>query len=224
MAEMIALDDMAKPHKRGCAKNFRALRALIAADLHRYAGRTGTKPFLKHFMFTPGFKCVTVIRTCGWLRTKRFAAFGLYPLSKMLMLRLRHKYGIVIPEYTVIGPGLFINRFSGIFVNGDAIIGANVNMTHGTVLGQLNRGPRAGNPVVGDRVFFGSGAKVIGLIRIGDDSSVGANAVVTKDVPPQSSVGGVPAKILSSDGGSQGYINRQVPDHLMRACADAFHG
>jgi serine O-acetyltransferase len=91
------------------------------------------------------------------------------------------------------------------------------------MLGQLNRGPRAGNPTLGDRVLLASGAKVIGNIRIGDDCSVGANAVVTKDVPDRGVVGGVPAKLLST-AGSDGYINRQVPDALMRRCADAFVG
>jgi serine O-acetyltransferase len=89
------------------------------------------------------------------------------------------------------------------------------------VLGQLNRGPRAGCPVIGDRVFFGSGAKVIGRIMVGNDASIGANAVVTKDVPASGVAGGVPARILS-DAGSRGYINRQVPDWLMDKCRDCF--
>lgn len=163
------------------------------------------------------------MRGCGYLKTRRFHAFGLYPLSKWLLLRCRYKYGIAIPEYTVIGPGLFINRFGGIYVNGDAVIGANANFTHGIMLGQANRGARAGSPVLGDRVFLGAGAKVIGKIRIGDDCAVGANAVVTKDVPDGSVVGGIPAKLLSNEG-STGYINRQVPADLMRRCAGAFPG
>lgn len=212
---------MSKPHRRGCAKNFAALRALLAADLWRYAGRTGLKPFLRHFLLTPGYKCTVAMRTCGYLKTKPAMALGLYPLSKLYLLHVRYKYGIAIPEYTRIGPGFMINRFSGVFINGDVEIGANVNLTHGTVLGQLNRGPRAGCPVIGDRVFFGSGAKVIGRIMIGNDASIGANAVVTKDVPDSGVAGGVPAKILS-DAGSRGYINRQVPDWLMAKCRDCF--
>ena len=215
--------EMGRPHRRGCIKRFRALRAVLAADLYRYAGSTGAKAFLKHYLFTPGFKYTVLMRTCGYLRTKPASAFGLYPLLKFLLLRARYKYGIAIPEYTLIGPGFFINRFGGIYVNGDVVIGSNVNYTHGAMLGQLNRGPRAGNPILGNRVLLASGAKVIGRIRIGNDSSVGANAVVTKDVPDGGVVGGVPAKLLSQ-GGSAGYINRQVPDGLMQACAGAFVG
>jgi serine O-acetyltransferase len=216
-------NEAAKPHKRGCIKRWRSLRAVLAADLYRYAGRTGVKPFVRHYLFTPGYKYTVLMRLCGYLKIKPLHAFGLYPLVKLMLLRARHYYGIAIPEYTLIGPGFFINRFGGIYVNGDVVIGSNVNYTHGGMLGQLNRGPRAGNPTLGDRVLLASGAKVIGNIRIGDDCSVGANAVVTKDVPDRGVVGGVPAKLLST-AGSDGYINRQVPDALMRRCADAFVG
>lgn len=214
---------MALPHRRGCIRRFRSLRAVLAADLYRYAGDTRAASFVKHYLFTPGFHYTVLMRTCGYLKMKPAMAFGLYPLVKALLLRSRYKYGIAIPEYTLVGPGFFINRFGGIYVNGDAVIGRNVNYTHGGMLGQLNRGPRAGNPVVGDRVLLASGAKVIGGIRIGDDCSVGANAVVTKDVPDRGVVGGVPAKLLSS-GGSDGYINRQVPAALMARCRGAFVG
>lgn len=216
-------NDAARPHFRGCIKRWRSLRAVLAADLYRYAGRTSTKAFLRHYLFTPGFKYTVLMRLCGYLKLKPLLGLGLYPIVKALLLRARYKYGIAIPEYTLIGPGFFINRFGGIYVNGDVVIGSNVNYTHGAMLGQLNRGPRAGNPTLGNRVLLASGAKVIGRIRLGDDCSVGANAVVTKDVPDRGVVGGVPAKILS-EGGSTGYINRQVPEALMRRCADAFVG
>src|SRR3546814_7317915 len=127
-------------------------------------------------------------------------AFGLYPLANWWLLRCRYKYGIAIPEYTVIGPGLFINRFGGIYVNGDAVIGANANLTHGAMLGQVNRGERAGSPILGDRIFVGAGAKIIGRIHLGDGCAVGANAVVIKDVPENGVVGGIPAKLISEIG------------------------
>lgn len=216
-------EELGRPHRRGCVRSFAKLRAVLAADLHRYAGRTGAAPFLRHYLFTPGFKYTVLMRWCGYLKTRPAQALGLYPLSKMLLLRCRYKYGIAVPEYTLIAPGFFINRFGGIYFNGDAVVGANANITHGAMLGQANRGPMRGSPVLGDRVFIGSGAKIVGRIRVGDDCSVGANAVVTKDVPDHGVVGGVPAKLLSQ-AGSEGYINRQVPEALMRRCADAFVG
>src|SRR3546814_8262351 len=80
---------------------------VCSSDL-RYAGKTDAKSFWKHFLFTPGYKYTVVMRSCGYLRTRKFMAFGLYPLAKWWLLRCRYKYGIAIPEYTVIGPGLFI--------------------------------------------------------------------------------------------------------------------
>lgn len=203
----LAPEHLAKPHTAGCARSFAELKRWLKADLFRYDGRASAKSFWRHFLFTPGYKYTVWMRTCGYLKVQGWARWTLYPLVKYILLRCRYKYGIVIPEYTVIGPGLFINRFGGIYVNGDAIIGSNVNFTHGIMLGQQNRGPLAGSPIVGDRVFIAAGAKIIGRVKLGDGSVVGANAVVTKDVPENAVVGGIPAKVLSLKG-SEGYINR----------------
>jgi serine O-acetyltransferase len=205
------LDDLAKPHTNGCARSFGQLKRWLKADLHRYAGKSDLKTFIRHFLFTPGYKYTVWMRTCGYFRVKPWAKLLLlYPFSKWVLLRCRYKYGIVIPEYTVIGPGFFINRFGGIYVNGDAIIGSNVNFTHGIMLGQANRGKYMGSPIVGDRVFLASGCKVIGRVKLGDGAVVGANAVVTKDVPENGVVGGIPAKVLSL-AGSADYVNRIAP-------------
>lgn len=206
-----SLSDLAKPHSAGCARSFAELSRLLRADLFRYAGKADFKSFMRHFLFTPGFKYTVWMRTCGYFRVHAWAkVLLLYPFSKWILLRCRYKYGIVIPEYTVIGPGLFINRFGGIYVNGDAIIGSNVNFTHGIMLGQANRGKLMGSPIIGDRVFLASGAKIIGRVTLGNGAVVGANAVVTKDVPENAVVGGIPAKILSLQG-SADYVNRLAP-------------
>lgn len=201
--------EMARPHTAGCARSWRQLSDWLAADLYRYAGAADAKAFWRHFLFTPGFKYTVWMRTCGYFKLKRWA-FPLYAFTKWMLMRCRYKYGIAIPEYTIVGPGLFINRFGGVMINGDAIIGANCNITHGAMLGQSNRGAKAGSPILGDRVFLAAGSKVVGRVRIGDDAVVGANAVVTKDVPPMAVVGGIPAKVISFEG-SAGYVNRLAP-------------
>ena len=98
-----------------------------------------------------------------------------------------------------------------------------MNVTHGVVLGYMNRGSRRGAPVIGDRTFLGSGAKVLGGIQVGEDAAIGANSVVTKDVPARGVVGGIPARLLS-DQGSDGYINRAAPPEMIEACEGALHG
>ncbi|MEP2103749.1 MAG: hypothetical protein ABJP02_16580 [Parasphingorhabdus sp.] len=80
----------------------------------------------------------------------------------------------------------------------------------------MNRGPNQGSPILGNGVFLAAGCKVIGKITIGNRAAVGANAVVTKPVPDDAVVGGIPARILSMNG-SEGYINRRVdPDYDTR--------
>lgn len=216
-------DETGKPHLRGCPVSFAKLKALLAADLYRYAGRVGAGAFLRHYAFTPGYKYTVLMRTTGWLKLKPARGFGAYVLFKWLLLRARYKYGFAIPEYMEIGPGLFLNRFGGFYFHGDTVLGSNVNVTHGVVLGYMNRGSRRGAPVIGDRSFLGSGAKVIGGIRVGAEAAIGANAVVTKDVPERGVVGGIPARLLS-DQGSDGYINRLAPADMLAACDGALYG
>lgn len=200
-----------KAHDRGGARRLGELVDWLRKDLHRYSGDSRLSSFLKHVVFTPGYRYTVFMRTAGYLRRRRALKYTLYPPVKLYLLRLRYKFGIAIPEYTEIGPGLFINRFGGIYIAGDAVIGSNVNITHGVMLGYMNRGPKIGAPRVGDRVFLGAGAKVIGAVTVGADAAVGVNAVVTRDVPPSGVAAGIPAKVISMEG-SRGYINRIPPD------------
>ncbi|MEM8696123.1 MAG: hexapeptide transferase [Pseudomonadota bacterium] len=210
------LEKLARPHSRGCLNRFRALQLYLKADLHRYQ-RNGRFHFWRHFLFTPGYKYTVWMRLCGYLKTRPIARYALYPLAKLILLRCRYKYGIAIPEYTEIGPGLFINRFGGIYVNGHVVIGHDVTLSAMTMLGQTNRGKRAGTPIVGDRVFMGFGSKAIGNVVIGEDSALGVSALVTRDVAPGSVMAGIPAK-PRSDAGTDGYVNRPVPPDLLEAC------
>ena len=85
------MEETGEPHLRGCAVSFTKLKALLAADLYRYAGRVDVKSFLRHYAFTPGYKYTVLMRTCGWLKRKPAKAFGLYPLAKLMLLRARYK-------------------------------------------------------------------------------------------------------------------------------------
>ncbi len=122
---------------------------------------------------------------------------------------MRHyetKFGISISDVVNIGSGLFIGHFGGIVVHDDTVIGRDCNISQGVTIGITNRGERKGVPIIGDRVYIAPGAKIIGGILIGNDAAIGANCVVTKDVPEHAVVVGVPGKVVS-DKGSEGYIN-----------------
>ena len=98
---------------------------------------------------------------------------------KMRFHRLSVRLGFTIPP-NVFGPGLSIPHYGTIVVHGNVRAGKNCRLQEGVTIGATNGGHEAA--VIGDNCYFGSGAKVIGAVRIADDVAVGANAVVTKDI------------------------------------------
>ena len=110
------------------------------------------------------------------------------------------------PNTSEIGKGMFIPHGSGIIIHYDAKIGEYCNLGHQVTIGLGGRGEKAGVPTIGDRVFIGPGAKIIGKITIGNDVAIGTNAVVTKDLPDNAVAVGIPAKIISYKG-SQDFID-----------------
>lgn len=188
--------------------DFSAYRSLLDADLVRYAGKLGLRSFMFHILLSPGFQYSFWMRTCSCSASNPFLRF-LFPLAWLILRHYEFKYGIAISYQTQIGGGLYIGHVGGIVVNRQVIIGANCNLSHQVTLGVANRGPRKGNPIIGDNVYIGPGAKVIGNICIGNHAAIGANCVVTKDVPEMGVVVGIPGRVISYKG-SSGYINQTM--------------
>jgi serine O-acetyltransferase len=129
-----------------------------------------------------------------------FYKLKLFFLARLISQFSRHLTGIEIHPGAQIGKGLFIDHGMGVVVGETAIIGDNVLLYQGVTLGGtgLEKGKR--HPTIGNNVVIGTGAKVLGNITVGDNSYIGANAVVIKDVPPNSTVVGVPGRITKQDG------------------------
>lgn len=127
----------------------------------------------------------------------RLWSHGFKLLARALSTVSRWFTGVEIHPGAVLGPGLFIDHAMGVVIGETAEVGADVTMYHGSTLGgtSLQRGKR--HPTLGDRVTVGAGAKVLGPVTIGHDSRIGANAVVVKDVPPNSVVVGVPGQVIA---------------------------
>jgi serine O-acetyltransferase len=108
--------------------------------------------------------------------------------------------GIEIHPGAEIGDRFFIDHGMGVVIGETTIIGDDVLLYQGVTLGGtgLEKGKR--HPTIGSNVVVGTGAKILGNITIGDNSYIGANAVVIKDVPPNSTVVGVPGRITKQDG------------------------
>jgi serine O-acetyltransferase len=108
--------------------------------------------------------------------------------------------GIEIHPGATIGEGLFIDHGMGVVIGETTMIGDNVTLYQGVTLGGTGKEKGKRHPTIGNSVVIGTGAKVLGNISIGDNSYIGANAVVIKDVPPNSTVVGVPGRITKQDG------------------------
>jgi serine O-acetyltransferase len=108
--------------------------------------------------------------------------------------------GIEIHPGATIGNGLFIDHGMGVVIGETTIIGDNVTLYQGVTLGGTGKEKGKRHPTVGNNVVIGAGAKVLGNIKIGDNSYIGSNAVVIKDVPDNSTVVGVPGRITKQDG------------------------
>ena len=127
-----------------------------------------------------------------------------------LRKHMQTKYGLELGKGSNIAPGLYLGHAYGITVNPNAIVGKNCNLHKGCTIGQENRGPRKGAPVLGDRVWVGVHATVVGKIRIGNDVLIAPNSYVNQDVPSHSIVIGNPCRIIPCDGATEAYIERLV--------------
>lgn len=108
--------------------------------------------------------------------------------------------GIEIHSGAVIGKGFFIDHGMGVVIGETTIIGNNVTIYQGVTLGGTGKEKGKRHPTIGNDVVIGAGAKVLGNIAIGDNVNIGANAVVVKDVPDNSTVVGVPGRIVKKEG------------------------
>lgn len=116
----------------------------------------------------------------------------LKPLALLFYRMNAHISGVVIGRGAQLGPGFVILHSQGIVINTSVVAGKNLVVEHGVTIGaEKNKSPR-----IGDNVFIGAGAKVIGDISIGSDVKIGANAVVLKDLPAGATAVGVPAKVV----------------------------
>lgn len=183
---------------------------LISADLYRYHGELGFRPFLRAWRWEPGFRITFWMRFCRFLRENPATRLGFYHVAAFFAHRINIRFGVYLDMTTEIGGGLFIPHPCSIIVNRRCRIGRNCNLSQGVTIGVGNRGPRQGIPTIGDNVYIGPNAVIFGAVNVGDDVAVGANSVVTKDAPDGTVVAGAPARVISEKG-SRDYVNLTLP-------------
>lgn len=127
-----------------------------------------------------------------------------------MIIHYKEKYGLEILPRTQIGKGLYICHPFNITINPDVVIGNNCNIHKGIVIGQTNRGITKGTPIIGNEVWIGINAAIVGGITIGDDVLIAPNSFVNVDVPSHSVVFGNPCIIKHKDNATEGYIDNKV--------------
>ncbi len=127
--------------------------------------------------------------------------------TQAVLYTMRRKYGLEISERANIGPGLYLGHPYNITVAEETVIGKNVNLHKGCTIDRENRGKRKGMPVIGDNVFVGINATIVGNVHIGDDVVIAPNAFVNFDVPPHSVVIGNPGVIHPKKNATNEYVN-----------------
>lgn len=179
------------------------LKNLINSDLYRITEKTSLKTFIKALIFSKGFKICLFYRLCHYFYSKN-AKFLLF-IFKIFYRFFQTRYCIDLPYETEIGKGLYLGHVFSIVVSTKAKLGNNVNLSQNVTIGYASRGKNKGYPTIGNDVYIGPGAIIIGNIKIGNNVAIGANAVVTKDIPNNAVAVGVPANVVSFNG-STDYI------------------
>ena len=165
-------------------------------DLNRYLKPKRNK--IKLILFNPPFRFMFTFRGCQ--RYSKFTFIGV--LFRIWNKNLQVKYGFQFQYTTKIGKGLYLPHYGNIVINHQVIIGENCNIAQGVTLGNIKRGSKKGNPIIGDRVSIGANAVVVGNIKIGNDALIAPLSFVNFDVPSNAVISGNPATIINYNSSS----------------------
>jgi serine O-acetyltransferase len=150
---------------------------------------------LQPILYFKGFQGMQAYRLAHWLWGQ-----GRKDLAYFLQMRCSEVYGIDIHPAARIGKGIMIDQAHSIVIGETAVVGDNVSMLHSVTLGGTGKEEEDRHPKIGDEVLIGAGAKVLGNIKVGCCSRIAAGSVVLQDVPPGTTVAGVPAKVVGKAG------------------------
>lgn len=165
---------------------------------------------IKIILLTQAIWATMVYRAGSWCIRNRRRMGGLpraaLPFLTIIQKAIEVATGIEIPFSTRIGRGLYIGHFGQIILSSKTVLGEFCNISQGVTIGQAGRGNEQHAPIIGDRVYIAPGAKLFGKITIGNDVAIGANAVVTKDLPDNAVAVGVPARVINLNS-SRDFVN-----------------
>ena len=156
---------------------------------------------LEILLLYPGVRAVRSHRKAHWCYEH-----GLQFLARLISQRSRHRTGIESHPGAKIGKRLVIDHGMGIVIGETAEIGDDCLIYHGVTLGGTGKDVGKRHPTIGNNVLIGTGAKVLGPFKVGDNSRIAANSVVLSEIPPNSTAVGVPARVVKVDGRKVNYV------------------
>jgi len=183
---------------------FRQLREDIALIKERDPAARSTFEIL---MTYPSLRAIHSYRRANW-----FYRHKMFTIARIISQRSRRKTGIEIHPGATIGKGLFIDHGMGVVIGETAVIGENCLIYQGVTLGGTGKDKGKRHPTLGDNVLVGSGAKVLGPFKVGNNVKIAANAVVLNAIPDDCTAVGVPARVVKRNG--EKVCDRKVTQYI----------
>ncbi|MGN1080640.1 MAG: serine O-acetyltransferase EpsC [Acutalibacteraceae bacterium] len=168
----------------------------LKEDIQTFKDRDpAARSSLEIFFLYPGFKAIRMYRRANW-----FYRHHRYFIARAISQRAVRKTGIEIHPGAKIGKRFFIDHGTGVVIGETTEIGDDVTLYQGVTLGGTGKDTGKRHPTIGNNVLIGSGAKVLGPFKVGDNSRIAAGAVVLKEIPANCTAVGVPARIVRREG------------------------
>lgn len=204
------------------------LKDIVYSDLYRYTGNVRTRKnifatYIEELRSSPEFSYISCFRKTQYYAndleerkkekieswSTKFVKLKFW-ICRHHLDRLSRKYHIQIPYDTQIGKGFYLAHFGRVIIHPKSVIGYNVNVSTGVVIGTQFRGKRKGAPTIGNYVWIGANAIIVGNITIGNNVLIAPGAYVNFDVPDGSIVIGNPGLIRRAPSATFSYINNTI--------------
>ena len=150
------------------------------------------------FLYFKGFHALETYRVAHWLWQR-----GRESLALFFQNRMSSEFGVDIHPAAELGHGIMLDHATGLVIGQTAVVGNNVSILQSVTLGGTGKDEGDRHPKIGDGVLISDGAKILGNIRVGEGAKVGAGSVVLDEVPPHTTVAGVPAKVVGRPASDQ---------------------
>ena len=180
--------------------------SIIQKDFYRESGKWLSTGEIWAKCINPNLHYVYLLRKCQQHSKK--SVLGIF--WRFVLRHHQIKYGFQIYPETQIGEGFYLGHWGTVVINPKVVIGKNCNIMHGVTIAQANRGKHEGVPEIGNEVWIGTNAVIVGKIKVGNNVLIAPNVYLNTDVPDNSVVVGNPAQIISKLNATEDYINHKV--------------